>query len=200
MKSKIIGLTGQTGAGKTTVAETAREMSCEIINADLVAREALKKGSPCLKRLAEAFGYDIIDSDGECKRAVLAGKAFSSKENTELLNKITHPWIRKRISEYIEMYGDDKIIILDAPQLFESGADKICDKIITVAAPENIRLQRIRARDGLSCEDALLRIRAQHDESYYTSRADFVINGNSDIEAVREKVKKIISQLSAEEV
>ncbi len=200
MKSKIIGLTGQTGAGKSTVAEFARELSCEIINADLVAREALQKGSSCLKKLADIFGYDIIDSNGECKRAVLARKAFSSRENTDQLNKITHPWIMRRISEYIEMYGDDKIIILDAPQLFESGGNKICDKVIVVVADENVRLQRITERDGLSYEDAVLRIRAQHDENYYTSRADFVINGMSDIDSVRKQTENIINSLLLKEV
>lgn len=191
MKNRVIGLTGQTGAGKSTVAGMLESLGCRIINADAVAREATAKGSECLKRLAEYFGNDIIDSNGNCVRKLLAQRAFSSRENTEILNSITHPMIIGRISEYIEMCGEDENVVIDAPQLFESGCDKLCDKVIAVTAPKDVRLQRIIMRDDISEQYALLRINAQHDEEYYTSRADFVIDGSMSIDDVGRKVKII---------
>ena len=198
MKNRVIGLTGQTGAGKSTVAGMLESLGCRIINADAVAREATAKGSECLKRLAEYFGNDIIDSNGNCVRKLLAQRAFSSRENTEILNSITHPMIIGRISEYIGMCGEDENVVIDAPQLFESGCDKLCDKVIAVTAPKDVRLQRIIMRDGISEQYALLRINAQHNEEYYTSRADFVIDGSMSIDDIGRKVK-IISGITRKE-
>ena len=104
MKKIIVGLTGQTGAGKTTVCDYAGTLGCAVVNADRVAREALSPGSDCLKKLANFFGYDIIDEDGNCKRSLLAQRAFSSREKTDLLNSITHPWIMRKSREYIRNY------------------------------------------------------------------------------------------------
>ena len=201
MKSKVIGLTGQTGAGKSTAAKTAEEMGCYVINADLVAREAVEKGSECLKRLAEQFGCDIIDSDGSCNRRLLAKRAFSSAENTEKLNQITHPWIIRRIDEYIEAYRQKNggMIVLDAPQLFESGADSLCNMVIAVTAPQDIRLDRIMQRDHLSREEALLRIRAQHEQHYYIERADAVIDGSLPMEQVRRSIADILLEICRKE-
>ena len=191
MKSKVIGLTGQTGAGKSTVSAMAESYGCHIINADKVAREATAKNSECLKRLAEFFGNDIIDSNGECVRKLLAQRAFSSRENTDMLNSITHPMIIRRISEYIGMYGEDETVIIDAPQLFESGGDNLCSVIIAVTAPKEVRLNRITERDGITREQALMRMNVQKDEYFYTERADYVIDGGKpmkDVEAAAEAV------------
>lgn len=193
MKAKVIGLTGQTGAGKSTVSEFAGEMGYEIINADKEARKVLEKGSECLKILAEVFGCDIIKEDGTCDRKILAQKAFASRENTDLLNKITHPRIIERIGEYILAVSEKtEIILFDAPQLFESGGDKLCDKVIAITAPREIRLKRIKERDGISESEALLRINAQYGEEYYTSRADFIIDGSKSIDEVKQEFQNIV--------
>lgn len=197
MKKIFIGLTGQTGAGKSTVCEMAKELSCRVINADKVAREVMGKNSECLKRLAEFFGSDIILSDGSCNRKLLAKRAFSSRENTDILNSITHPAIIARVREYIDIYSKESdIIIFDAPQLFESGGDKICDKIIAVLAPIEVRLERIMNRDGISKEDALLRINAQYGEDFFKSKSDYIIDGSQTVEQVKNQFKKIILSLS----
>ncbi len=91
--TKIIGLTGQTGAGKSTAAKFMSELSCAVIDADSVSRRTAQKDSPCLKRLAQEFGGDIINKDGSCNRRLLAQRAFSSDENTERLYSVTHPYI-----------------------------------------------------------------------------------------------------------
>ena len=195
MKNRVIGLTGQTGAGKSTVAGFAKALGCRIIDADLVAREALESGSECLKELSRLFGSDILDENGCCRRDVLARRAFSGRENTELLNKTTHPWIIRRIKEYIENSGHEGLVVIDAPLLFESGADGLCGCVIAVTAPERLRLDRIMKRDGISSEDALLRMRAQHEDEFYTSRAEYIINGSAPEEEVKKQTEEIIRQL-----
>ncbi len=194
MRGLVVGLTGQTGAGKSTISEYARTLGCAVLDADKVAGEALTRGSDCLKRLAEIFGCDIIDSAGLCRRKVLAERAFASRENTDLLNSITHPHIIDRCREYIEelMHKDYDVILFDAPQLFESGGDKLCDFVIAVTADKDIRLDRIIKRDNLSMKDALLRINAQHDEEYYTGHSDYIIDGGKPVGLVREDFRKIL--------
>lgn len=197
MNSIVLGLTGQTGAGKSTVSEFMKNLGCTVISADKIAREATQTGSECLKRLADCFGYDIINNDGSCNRKRLAQKAFSSRKSTDLLNSITHPWILRRTAEYIsecKSNGSD-IIIFDAPQLFESGGEKMCDIVVSVTAPTEIRLSRIMNRDGINKDEALLRINAQFDESYYTSGADYVIDGSQPLGQVKEQVTGIIAEI-----
>ena len=202
MKSIVVGLTGQTGAGKSTVASFAEAMGCRIVNCYTVAREAHSPGSDCLKRVAELFGSDIIDDMGCCRRTLLAERAFADKEKTELLNSVTHPWIIRRSQEYIEQYSIDfdGMVILDAPLLYESGGDALCVRVIAVTAPIDVRLARIMNRDGISREHAMLRINAQKDDEYYTSKADYIIDGSKSLDEVEDSLKKILEAIKANEV
>lgn len=199
--SIVIGLTGQTGAGKSTISEYAQEKGIAVIYADAVAREALSNGSQCLLKLAEAFGNDIICSDGSCNRPLLAKKAFADRKHTDILNSITHPWIIKRTEEYIREFRNKNydMILFDASQLFESGGDKLCDYIIAVTADEEIRLDRIINRDKIDRECAERRIKAQYDEKYYTEKADAVIDGSAPIMEVRKQVDSIFAMLADKE-
>ncbi len=198
----IIGLTGPTGAGKSTAADTMKELGCYVIDADKVAREALAKDSDCLKMLAKSFGYDIIDSEGCCRRKLLAQRAFADAGKTEMLNKITHPWIIRRIEEYITLYRQhsDGWIVIDAPLLYESGGDALCEKVIAVTAPHAVRLERIMQRDSLTEKEALLRMKAQKDSTFYTAKADVVIDGARPLEEVRKTAADILRQWEHKEV
>ena len=194
-KFTIIGLTGPTGSGKSTVSEIFREQGFEIINADELAREAVSKGGVCLKQLSLVFGSDIIDINGSLDRRLLARRAFSSKDNTAMLNEITHPHIfllsLKRCREYIDS-GRNKIVF-DAPVLFESNSDLMCDSVISVIAPKAVRIERLKQRDGIDEKSIEERINAQHDDSYYIGRSDFVIDGSQPLDRVRAAVLEIIS-------
>ena len=199
MKTKFIGLTGQTGAGKSTVSRLAENDGCKIINADHVAREVMKNGSECLKRLAEIFGSDIINTDGSLNRKLIAERAFSSRKNTDILNSVTHPAIISKVKEYIDIYSKESdVILFDAPQLFESGGDKMCDRIIAVIAPADIRMKRILCRDGISENEALLRINAQHDENFYIAKSDYIIDGSKPLEDVQRQFEEIMKKVMAE--
>lgn len=186
MKKIVIGLTGQTGAGKSTASNAMKKCGCGIIDADKIAREAVEPKTACLKMLTNAFGCDIINKDGSLNRKKLAEKAFSSKENTQLLNEITHPYIveltKQRIAEYFA--SGCNIVVFDAPQLFESGSDKLCDIIVSVIASQECRLARIISRDGISREQALSRMKVQLSEEYFKRHSDYIINGEQDINTV----------------
>lgn len=196
-KTLILGVTGQTGAGKSTVCEALKKNGAAVINADTVAREVTAAGSPCLDKLAKTFGNDILDENGCLKRAVLAKKAFADAQSTEMLNSITHPFIIEKTKEYIHKlmnkYYD--VIVFDAPQLFESGGDALCDRIIAVAAPENVRKERIMHRDNIDESAAMQRIKAQHESSYYTDRADLVIDGTLSPDKTAQAVLRFTESL-----
>lgn len=172
-----LGLTGKTGAGKSTVAELLKEKGCYIIDGDVIARQITEKGSEVLPVLQKAFGEDIIDEKGELIRALLAQRAFSSKENTALLNSITHPVIKQRCAAEMakcESLGY-RTALIDAAALLDSDCKDLCHKIIVVTAPEDVRLKRILERDPITKEQAMTRINAQKSDEYYFSHADIII-------------------------
>lgn len=173
----ILGLTGKTGAGKSTVAACLKEKGCYIIDGDIIARQITEKGSDVLPILQKAFGEDILNENGELIRRTLAERAFSSKESTALLNSITHPVIKKRSEDEIsraEALGY-KTAIIDAAALLDSDCKDLCNKIIVVSSPEEIRLERILARDSITKQQAMTRINAQKSDEYYLSHADIII-------------------------
>ena len=176
-KYNLVGLTGQTGAGKGLVSSVFKENGWAVIDADKLARQALTPGSPALYGLCAAFGDDILKTDGTVDRPLLAKRAFSSRASTDILNSLTHPYILqlvlKEISDLVSK-GETNILY-DAPQLIESRTHLLCDHVITVLAKEEIRLERIMQRDNISRYNALLRIKAQHSEDFYISKSDTVI-------------------------
>ena len=174
---KIIGLTGLTGAGKSTVAQKLMAYGCYHIDADKVAREVINNNENVKNKLKERFGDDVINSDGTTNRPLLASRAFANEESTNALNEITHPAVTEEIKSIIKDMEEIgyRGVIIDAIALFESGEDALCDFTVAVIAPKEIRLERIMKRDSITEEKALERINAQKDESFFTSRADFVL-------------------------
>lgn len=186
-KPFFIGLTGQTGAGKGYVGKYLKELGFNVIDCDAYARRLTEKGSPLLKVLAKEFGNDIIKG-GELDRKLLAKRAFQSEEKKKRLNEIMHPAILSKCSEDASFPA-----VLDAPQLFESGGDRLCTKVIAVTAPEEIRLKRITQRDSISEEAAKLRMNAQLGEDYYIEHSDFtVINDGRDIKSQIDRILEAI--------
>lgn len=198
MKFLVIGLTGQTGAGKSTLARRLAEEGFPIIDADIAAREIVAVGSPLLNELAEVFGRDIIGSNGSLDRRLLASRAFASKANTKKINRITHPAITTSIKNKIEAAQKNgaRAVVIDAAVLLESGLAEECDIIAVVTAPFDIRLERIMQRDGLSEDEALKRIRIQPDDKAYFEKADIVLQAYppSVVEQETEKLMRLIDK------
>lgn len=176
----VIGLTGQTGAGKSTVCAMLREKGCYIVDTDILARKAVENPE-VIAMLCQRFGSDII-SGGTLDRRELARRAFATPEGTNALNMITHPEITRLAVEEIHKAENEgaKAAVIDAALLFESPLTAVCGKTVCVVADEKIRLERIMKRDSISESDAILRINAQPDEEYYKSKSDIIISNNGE--------------------
>ena len=178
---KLIGLTGQSGAGKTTVLRCWAERGASVFDSDLAVKKIYESGSPCLKAVAAEFGSDILRNDGTLDRALLAQRAFSDPARTQALNELVHPFVTAELLKQIKAERP-RILIIDAPQLFESDLDALCDLITAVTADEKLRLSRICVRDGVSEAQARLRLSAQHDEAFFRKNADHVLENNGNTE------------------
>lgn len=194
-KIKIIGLTGQSGAGKTTVSTYLQSKGFIVIDADKVSREVLKI-CECKEKIAKFFGKEVFLKNGNIDRKKLAKKAFSSPENVKLLNEITHPEILKRIKLLLKEYElAQKTVILDVPLLFETKLYEFCDVVVAVIADEKLRLKRIVSRDKIDLKAARLRLNAQNKDTFYKSKADFIIYNNSSKEDLFTKVDEILEKV-----
>lgn len=189
IKIPVIGLTGQTGAGKSTVAAILREEGYAIADTDVLARKAVENPE-VIAMLCEEFGEDII-KDGSLDRRELARRAFSTKEGGLALNAITHPEITRLTVNAIHAAQAEgaKAAVIDAALLFDSCMTAICDRTVSVIADEAIRLERIVKRDSISYEDAKLRINAQPPAEYYIEKADIIIKNNG-CENLKEQLKQ----------
>lgn len=193
----VVGLTGQTGAGKSTVSEVFCRNGFSVINADIVAREVVEKGTPCLAEIADFFGNEVIDGTGSLDRKKLAGIVFTNKTKLEMLNSIIYPYITREILNKINILATQgkKYVLLDAPTLFESRSDDFCEIIISVLADAEIRRNRIITRDSLTPEQAQNRMDSQLDEEFFIARSDYIIHNNGSLEAVSEMTKEIADKI-----
>lgn len=191
-----IGLTGPTGAGKTTVAGLFASFGLPVLDADRIYRELLIPPSDCLSELVRHFGREILAPDGTLSRQALGRLVFSDPAELDVLNGISHRYIMSDVRRRLRLLQEDgcPAAVFDAPQLFEAGADGLCNIIVSVLASPEIRLGRIMARDGISEEAARARMAAQKPDSFFRSHSDYVIenNGGSDLPAA--SVRRILSE------
>lgn len=191
---KLVGLTGKTGAGKSTISAYLKEKGAYIIDGDIVARNVLVDNAELLEKLREQFGEGILNLDGTLNRRALAKIAFSTSEKTEILNSIMHPAINDAIfSEADKAFSSYDVVIVDAAAIIESGFTEKSDFLIVVHAPVETRKERIIKRDGLSDEEADVRINGQKEDEFYLSKADFIFNNFDPYD-----VNKQLSQLETE--
>ncbi len=197
MKNIIVGLTGQTGAGKSTVSDYLRENGITVIDADKIAREAVETGSACIADIALEFGCEYINIDGTLNRKRMAKTVFTDKAKLKKLNALMFPYIIERLCGEINRLREDGngIIVLDAPTLFESGADRECDYVVSVTAEVDSRKARIILRDNLTEEEAEERISAQHDEEYYKSRSDAILENNTSVDSLKNQTSALLCHL-----
>lgn len=197
MKKIIIGLTGQSGAGKSTVSCLFERDGFYIINADKVSRNVTSTPE-VLSLLKENFGDNIILETGGLNRRALASIVFTNKEKLQLLNSLLFPIITKEIEKMIDE-TDKEFVLLDAPQLFESGADKICDKIISVIAPRDMLIERAVERDDISYEEAENRLKSQYSQKFFIDNSNYIIENKTTISDLIDntlvKIKEIRSSI-----
>ena len=193
----VIGLTGPSGAGKGTVSRLFASYGLQVIDADAVYHALLIPPSPCLNELTAAFGTDILLPDGTLDRKALGNLVFSDPRALAGLNEISHRFVKEEIRRRLRDLDAQKIpaVVLDAPQLFEAGCDRDCQVVVSVLANEKMRLERIMRRDGISKEDALRRIRAQYDSSFFRNHSDYIIENDASPDNLRPAVKQILTDL-----
>lgn len=190
----IIGLTGPSGSGKSSVAKLAENLNFAVIDCDKIARSTVDNNVDLKLALAKSFGDDILDENRVLDRKKLAKKAFSSLKNTKILNDITLPFIANSVTEIINSYelkGQNKIL-LDAPTLYESGLDSICTAVIAVLSDIEYRKQRIIKRDSLTEQQAIDRLNATKPDNFYTDKTEHIIYNNADIDEFLVKAKNLL--------
>ncbi len=190
----VIGITGGSGCGKSLVSSFFAEQGTLVIDADKIAREVVEPGQPALAELTEAFGSGILLSDGTLNRKRLGDIVFSNSGKLHILNCITHKYIKKEIENRVECAGQ-ALTVIDAPLLFETGLDRLCDVTIAVLSAWETRVRRIMERDALTKEQAEKRIAAQPEDAFYSARADYVLSNLGDTEQVRLESLALLNKI-----
>ena len=193
----IYGLTGGIGSGKTTVAAILRDKGYTVLDADEIGREVTAKDEPLLRLLVKDFGIDIIREDGELDRKLLAEKAFPDKKKMNRLNELVQTAILCRAVEKfhkLSLSDYNKVMFFDVPLLFEAGWDRYMQQIWLVTAPEDVRIQRVEIRDGLTEEEIRERIRHQMSEAEKMERADVIIHNDEGMAKLMAQVEKAIAE------
>ena len=193
----IVGLTGQTGAGKSTVSAIFVESGFALIDADKIARLVVEPGKPCLAELFDFFGSTIRREDGSLDRPALAKIVFNSKQRLESLGSIMYPYITEEIFQRINAFqaAGRELILLDAPTLFESRASDFCDLILPVVAPPEVRCKRIMQRDHISEQAAHERMDAQLPESFFEEHSDYIIHNADDLTQLRAITQEVADKI-----
>lgn len=191
----IIGLTGGIATGKSIVAEILKQLGAKIIDTDLLAREVTEVGTPGWYEILGVWGKEILNSDNTINRKKLAQIVFSNPAELKKLNQITHPKIFEKLKEKIKSYSEKDIIVIVIPLLIETGTQDFVDEIWVVVASEEKQIERLKERDGLSEEEALLRIRNQLPNEEKIKYATRVIDNNSSIDETEKQVRKYFEEV-----
>ncbi len=181
-----VGITGGIGSGKTALTDWLAGKGIVIVDADLASRTIVAPGQPALREIADAFGSEYLQHDGQLDRAALRTLVFSDEEKRRQLERITHPRIREELARQMDS-ADSTYVVLSSPLLLESGQSAMVDLSVVVDVPEDTQIQRTMARDHNSRELVEGIMAAQLDRDTRISRADIVIDNSGSLEALHER-------------
>jgi len=190
--TKIIGLTGGIGSGKSSIAQHIESLGVPVYIADIEAKKILEIDAVIAKVVA-LFGEDILDKEKIDKKKI-AALVFQDPEKLRKYNNIIHPEVFLHFQNWVKQYENLPLVVKEAAILFESGSYKDCDKIILVTAPKETRIKRVMKRDGVSREAVEQRMAHQWDDEKKKALSDFVIE-NIDLAKAKESAENIISVL-----
>lgn len=194
----IIGITGNSGTGKTTLAKELQKIYEEdiyIIDADRIAKELMVPVSEYYKKTLNLFGENILNTDGEIDRRKLANIIFNDSKAREELDKLTFKYVVDETKKIISKKLANNYII-DAPLLIESKLNELCDRVISIIADEDVKLDRICIRDNKEKNEAFLRINSQKDDIFYIKNSDYVVVNNDDLD-VEKQAKDLLVYLNS---
>lgn len=204
--TRVIGLTGGIGTGKSTVAALLEKLGAVIVDSDAIVRELQAPGAPMLRTLAEAFGEDVIREDGSLDRARLGERVFSDEEARLRLNAIVHPEVGRESARRLAAAraAGAPLVVLDIPLLFEtrrggtaSDANRGVDAIVVVYAPRALQIERQLERNGYDRTEAERRVDSQMPIERKRELADHVIDNSGSLEATRRQVEALFARLTS---
>ncbi len=190
---RTVGLTGNIGAGKSTVAGLLVAHGAALVDADQVARQVVEPGAPAYQPLVDRFGADILDAGGRIDRPSLAAKVFGHPEELEALNAIIHPAIGMAMIEGKDAYrGTDRIVVMDIPLLKVFHRELLAlDAVVVVDVPPEVALERLVTLRGMAEDDARARQAAQPSRAERLEGADFVVDNSDGTEALAVEVDRV---------
>jgi dephospho-CoA kinase len=193
----VLGLTGGIASGKSTIADIFRQFGAVVVSADALAREVVRPGSAVLSAIAAHFGRGVLDETGNLNRKAMADLIFKDSDARFVLNRMTHPAIAKLASRKFDELKRSgiRLIVYDAPLLFEAKAEKQVDKVLVVTLDREQQLRRLQKRDGISLEQAGERLAAQMPLSEKVARADYLIDNSGSLEEARRQVRELMDRL-----
>ena len=198
---KVVGITGNIGAGKTTVARMFERLGARLIDADQVAREIVRPGSPAWEEIVEEFGDDVLHCDGVIDRKRLAAVVFRDEEKRKKLMNITHPRIIERIRQMLERMRSEgvEVAVVEAALIVEgSGLKDMLDALVVVTAEEETQVERLVKQRGLTREEAVLRLKAQMPAEEKARQATYVIDNSGTLEDTERRVRAVWEKLASD--
>ena len=193
---KIIGITGGTGGGKTSALRALKSLGTQVIDCDALYHELLKQNSELIDELDGRFP-DVV-KNGVLDRKALGQIVFNDSGALEDLNAITHRYVGQEVARRLDAWRSDgvQLTAVDAIRLIESGLGDLCDIVVGVTAPFEIRVRRIMERDGISENYARLRIGAQQPDSFYNDNCDYVLVSDCDtVEEFEDKARTLFCSI-----
>ncbi|MCT7943543.1 dephospho-CoA kinase [Shewanella holmiensis] len=190
MAKFIVGLTGGIGSGKTTVANLFAELGITLVDADIVAREVVAKGSEGLTRIIEHFGADVCQNDGSLNRIALREIIFNQPHQRDWLNNLLHPMIRNTMLKQVQQ-ADSAYVIMVVPLLFENGLDKLVNTTLVVDVDPKLQISRTSERDKVASTQVEQIILSQMPREQRLSKADDIIDNQGQLNALRSKVASL---------
>ncbi|MEY3406167.1 MAG: hypothetical protein RLZZ556_239 [Actinomycetota bacterium] len=187
----LIGLTGGIAAGKSTVAKLWRELGAIEIDADLLAREVVEPDSDGALLIRKRFGDSFFDDSGALDRSKLASLVFTDESAREDLERIVHPLVQKRAREILSQLSEDSMVIYTVPLLVEANVSLPFDVVVTVEAPEDVRVKRLIESRNFTREQAIARIESQAQPIERVARADYVLNSNQTREQLLSDARQL---------
>ena len=200
-KFLLVGLTGGIATGKSMVSALLRQLGCEIIDADLLAREVVEPGRPAWTTIVAEFGQDVVTGDGALDRKKLGAIVFADPERRRRLEAITHPAIRERFQARLDELAEQGftgIVVFDAAVMIESGNYKNMDRLVVVVTDEPTQMSRLQGRDGTDDAEGRRKIASQMPLSEKAKLADYVIDNSGDRHETAEQVRRVFAALMSE--
>lgn len=194
----LVGLTGGIGSGKSTAARMFRELGAVVFDADVLAREAVAPGTEGHRAVVERFGADVLAPGGELDREALAAVVFADPAARRDLEAIVHPEVRRLFAEGSEAYRDsDRVVVLSAPLLVETGMHSAFDVLVVMAVPEPVQVERLMRDRGMSEEEIQARMQAQAPLEDKAAVADILLDNEGSPEDLERQVDRIWGDLVA---